>query len=207
MPAEGQPRPVEVVAVPFPVHDPAGGAHHAFGAVARVQQRPDHVLEPRGRDPDVVVQQRQVLAARRPRRQVIRPGEAQIRRVGDDPDARMISLQRLARAVGGPVVEDDDLEGARRVVRLGQRAEARLQVGSSVEVDDDDRDLRPLFRHRLRLAGHGRGPVTSGCQRDPSSTATRRSSRSASDTMLPLMASAMAMANSPRALVSPTDRR
>ena len=120
-------------------------AHSQGTVVARGHER----LEPARMDHHVGVEEHEVPAAGERGALVARRSEPLVAVVEDGPHVVALG-QALRRAVGGPVVDDDDLVGERRV--RGERRERQLGPAPAAVGDEDDRrdGLRPRHRHVRR---------------------------------------------------------
>ncbi len=121
-------------------------------------ERLQHPLEGVGADDAVGVEQDENGRAGRTSADVHAGGEAEIARIDDDPEARVVAgalAQLRETVVARGVVDDDQLH---RSVRAQHRAGAIEQKAPGVVVDDDDRDAG-RFRHgTAHRATPGREP-------------------------------------------------
>ena len=139
-------------------------------ALGEADDAVDRVLEHQG----VGVEQQQVLAPRLARRDVVAAGEAEILRARDQPDPGIGRGDRRGRAVGGGVVEHDQLVRHRRLGDDAGDAVERHRPG--VVADHQNRDDR---RDGGRLCGQGAPPAGySGMKRGRRSTLAARKRRS-----------------------------
>jgi hypothetical protein len=100
--------------------------------------------QPTGRDPGVVVEERDRVAARLLDQPAVAAGEAQVAVALDQARARPARPQPVGGAVARAVVEDEELPvDAGRLERLDRRTQ-RLEVRETVPAQDGDRDAPRL---------------------------------------------------------------
>src|SRR3954469_16721725 len=101
-------------------------------------RRRDHLPDPIGRDPRIVVEERDELAIAVPNRSVVRRAEPQVSIESHYSRPRIGSPDEFQRTVGGPVIDEDNLKSIPGISLLLEARKARIEMLQSVPIQDEN---------------------------------------------------------------------